>query len=176
MPIGIYKRKPFSEEHKRNLARRQKGRRYTEEAKRKMSEVRKGIKLSEETKKKISEAKKGSIPWNKGKKTDLAPWLGKKRPEISGERNCNWKGGTSREYKEAYYSAEHKRWRMRVFERDNWTCQFCGIRGVYLTAHHIKSWARFPELRFDVNNGVTLCEDCHKLTDNYKGRQRKSMT
>lgn len=61
---------------------------------------------------------------------------------------------------------------MKVFERDNFTCQFCEVRGVYLTVHHIKSWANFPELRFVVDNGITLCEECHKLTDNYKGRNK----
>ena len=62
---------------------------------------------------------------------------------------------------------------MAVFTRDNFTCQFCGIRGVYITAHHIKSWKNYPELRYDINNGVALCEECHKLTDNYKGRNKK---
>lgn len=98
---------------------------------------------------------------------------GKPLLNMRGDKHWNWKGGESRGYKEGYYSLEYKKWRMGVFIRDNWTCQFCGIRGIYLTAHHIKSWAKYPKLRFDVDNGVTLCEDCHKLTDNYKGRNKK---
>ena len=56
---------------------------------------------------------------------------------------------------------------MSVFIRDNFTCQFCGIRGNqtggYLEAHHIKGWTKYPNLRFNVNNGIALCKECHKL-------------
>lgn len=67
-------------------------------------------------------------------------------------------------------SPEYIKWRSDVFSRDNWTCQTCGIRGVYLEAHHIKGWSKFPELRYETSNGVCLCKECHKLTDNYKGK------
>lgn len=67
--------------------------------------------------------------------------------------------------------SKYKQWRSGVFERDNWTCQTCGKRGGYLEAHHIKKWAKFPELRYEMENGVTLCLDCHKLTNNYKGKK-----
>lgn len=90
-----------------------------------------------------------------------------------GKNNPMWRNGVSREYKTGYYSKEYKQWRMAVFQRDNWTCQFCGIRGIYLTAHHTKSFAKYPELRFAIDNGITLCKECHKLTDNYKGRNNK---
>lgn len=56
---------------------------------------------------------------------------------------------------------EYIDWRTAVYERDNFTCQECGARGVPLNAHHIKHWQHHPDLRFDVSNGVTLCEDCH---------------
>ena len=80
----------------------------------------------------------------------------------------NWRGGISGE--RSVTSPRYEKWRMSVFERDNWTCQGCGIRGCYLEAHHVKSWSKYSELRFDVENGVALCKDCHKLTDNYKGK------
>jgi 5-methylcytosine-specific restriction endonuclease McrA len=64
-------------------------------------------------------------------------------------------------------SPEVKAWRTAVFERDNYICQTCRRRGSRLQANHKKPWALFPELRFDVDNGETLCVECHKLTDSY---------
>jgi len=52
-------------------------------------------------------------------------------------------------------------WRIAVFERDNYICQECGIRGGKLQSHHIKGWSDNPDLRFDINNGITLCLECH---------------
>lgn len=57
---------------------------------------------------------------------------------------------------------EYKAWRNDVFERDNYTCQKCHKTGCRLEAHHIVPWSKNRELRFDVNNGMTLCYDCHK--------------
>lgn len=63
---------------------------------------------------------------------------------------------------EGRHSKEYKDWRSAVFARDNFTCQLCGIRGVRMNAHHKKQYAYFPELRFCVDNGATLCECCHR--------------
>lgn len=57
---------------------------------------------------------------------------------------------------------EYKAWRRAVFERDDFTCQTCGKRGIKLNAHHKKSYAYYPEGRYDISNGITLCEACHK--------------
>jgi len=54
-------------------------------------------------------------------------------------------------------------WCKCVYERDDYTCQKCGKRGgSKLNAHHIEGYAYNPELRIELSNGVTLCEDCHK--------------
>jgi hypothetical protein len=85
----------------------------------------------------------------------------------SGKNNWNWKGGLSTNKRTG---KKYIQWRSDVFTRDNWTCQTCQSRGIYLEAHHIKSWAKYPRLRYVLSNGVSLCLDCHKLTDNYKGK------
>ena len=62
-----------------------------------------------------------------------------------------------RKYKEYY------RWRKKVYERDNHTCQRCKDNtGGNLVAHHINSYHWDKNSRTDINNGITLCEDCHK--------------
>lgn len=62
------------------------------------------------------------------------------------------------------YSTEADNWRKAVFERDGYRCRKCGEKGGYLEAHHIKPFAYFPELRFELSNGLTLCEKCHNKT------------
>lgn len=71
--------------------------------------------------------------------------------------------------KEAYNNSFYKQWRDKVFAKDRYTCQWCNAhngngKDIYLEAHHIKSWKCFPELRFDMENGITLCLDCHNTT------------
>jgi 5-methylcytosine-specific restriction endonuclease McrA len=74
--------------------------------------------------------------------------------------------------KKARQSARYKAWRTLVFERDNYMCVHCGIKNglgktVYLHADHIKPFALYPELRYEVSNGRTLCVPCHKKTGTY---------
>lgn len=55
----------------------------------------------------------------------------------------------------------HHKWVNAVISRDKATCQHCGTINVELHAHHLKSYKDFPELRFEVSNGITLCFKCH---------------
>jgi len=79
----------------------------------------------------------------------------------SGENSHLWRGGITSENKKARNNIEYKDWRRQVFERDNYTCQVCGVRGGSLHAHHINNFSDNPELRLDLNNGVTICKDHH---------------
>lgn len=60
------------------------------------------------------------------------------------------------------YTSEYKLWKQTVYERDNHTCQECNANHCKVHAHHIKPAKDYKELRFDINNGVCLCEQCHK--------------
>lgn len=84
------------------------------------------------------------------------------KPNPSGAAHYNWKGG--RPWKRAAAGAYFK-WRMAVLARDDFRCLECGItggkRGRGLHAHHIKSYADFPDLRYETGNGLTLCKACH---------------
>lgn len=80
----------------------------------------------------------------------------------TGEEHWNWKGGKTDERRLAMSQKEYKDWRTSVFERDDYTCQKCKQWGKQLRAHHILNFADHPGLRTDLNNGVTLCEECHR--------------
>ena len=82
-----------------------------------------------------------------------------------GDKHWNWKGGITKERVKLWFSEEYKLWRKQVFERDNYVCQDCGNKGrLNLEAHHKKRWIHYPELRFEVDNGLTLCKECHNKT------------
>lgn len=131
------------------------------EVRRKISKALTGKKLSEETKKKISEYQLGKkLSFDTRRKISIA--LKKIR-----EKSNFWKGGIYPINKAIRKSIEYRLWRSSVFERDLYTCQFCKQRGGKLHADHIKQFAFYPELRFDVNNGRTLCEDCHRKTNTW---------
>ncbi len=132
-----------------------KGKKHTLETLRKISENRKGKGHSEDTKRRMSLNRQGKDN----------PAFGK--TYRTGENHYAWRGGITPENKLIRHSKETSRWREAVFERDNWTCQECNIRGGKLHSHHIKSFSQYPELRFEVSNGITLCEKCHRKTENY---------
>lgn len=116
-----------------------------------------GPKHTEETKEKIRQTNKR---------------IGKRPPYNGGDKHWNWKGGISPENKRFRKSKEYILWREAIFKRDDYTCRVCFKKGVYLEPHHIKSFAHFPELRVAIDNGLTLCKDCHKKTDNYCGKNK----
>lgn len=92
--------------------------------------------------------------------------------ERTGELSNFWQGGKTKEMDLLRTSAEYRDWRLAVFTRDKFKCQKCGKTGRDLEAHHIKEKCNYPELIFDVNNGLTLCHECHKETDNYGNKAK----
>jgi 5-methylcytosine-specific restriction endonuclease McrA len=189
MPKGLYKR---TEEIKNKIRKSLIGRKHTEETKRKMSTSRMGHPTSKETRikiglahkgkivsrearKKLSIAHIGQVSGMKGKKHSLATRLKLHIATSSkrGNKASGWKGGLTKKDKLIRNSKEYADWRMKVFVRDNFTCVECRKIGCYLEAHHIKSFADYPEFRFEISNGVSLCKDCHEKTDNYSWKNRK---
>ncbi len=81
--------------------------------------------------------------------------------DLQGDGNPNWKGGITPENVKERTSPEYRAWVKAVFYRDNHTCQVCLKRGGKLHAHHIKSFSSHPELRLDLDNGMTACKWCH---------------
>ena len=79
-----------------------------------------------------------------------------------GKKNPNWKDVLEKRYIHQCNTRKYKKWRLAIFTRDNHTCQNCKKVGGYLIAHHIKGWAKYPKLRFIINNGITLCYKCHR--------------
>lgn len=130
-------------------------------------------KHTDETKAKISRNRRGKCignkhalghtPFNKGKPHPIhtAEWRAKVSAATSGKNHWNWKGGINSENRRERNSTKHKDWSLSVLAKDRWTCQKCGYRGRELVAHHIKKWSENKSLRFDINNGMTLCRSCH---------------
>ncbi len=84
-----------------------------------------------------------------------------------------WKWGKTKESKIRKTNAEYKDWRLKVFTRDWFECQQCWYEWKRLEAHHIKEQSKYPELIYEVSNWLTLCHDCHKMTDNYGSKANK---
>lgn len=81
----------------------------------------------------------------------------------TGKDSPQWRHDLSQEERELRRKyPEYKDWRKSVFERDNYTCQICYAYGTKLNAHHLMAYSTYPELRVDINNGVTLCDFCHR--------------
>ena len=60
------------------------------------------------------------------------------------------------------------------FEIDSFTCRCCNVVGGKLNAHHLNSWKFFPDQRFDIDNLITLCNDCHRAFHKEYGNGQKS--
>ncbi len=146
------------------------GYKHTEAQKEKIKQALTGIKRSPETIERCKKAQSNrGVEWcariSLGKLGERNPFFGKR-----GAETPNWKGGLTSDNQLVRNSVPFQRWRKSIFERDDYTCQDCKVRGGELHAHHIKSFRNFPELRIEMSNGITLCVECHKKTNNFSGR------
>lgn len=177
------KRKPITEYTRQKMRISHLGNKHSEEHKHQMSLIAKakgfgkwmkGKKISEETRAKMSLSQIGRKNSEQHNINIGLGKVGKPNINLRGVNHHHWKGGITRTTKAIRTSLEYKNWRRFVFERDGYTCLSCGIRGNqtggYLQAHHIQPFSVFPEYRFDVSNGITLCLECHKETDSFAGR------
>jgi hypothetical protein len=154
------------------------GTKHTPEARAKMSRDRMGNKFSlgysptRATREKMSLALRGRI-FTKEHRRKISR-------SLLGEKSYQWKGGVTLKYrglkKVIRDSFEYRQWRSDIFHRDHFTCVSCGIRRGRLQAHHIKPFltiieeygiktladALTCEELWGLNNGVTLCEICHR--------------
>lgn len=85
------------------------------------------------------------------------------RRNWTGEGNPNWKN--VKKFQRERTHARYRKWRNTVVERDG-KCDICGSTKK-LEAHHIKKYEPYPELRYELSNGITLCKNCHIKNPNY---------
>lgn len=149
--------------------------------------------MTKELREKLSAAMKGKKPWNKGvsiycggKKfvKGQKVRLGKKHTQESKDKMSAslrgrkvWNKGLGVKTSlndRARDSIEFRLWREAVFARDSWTCQKCGEKGGKLHPHHIVNFAENIELRFAIDNGVTLCELHHREFHKVYGQRKNN--
>ena len=87
----------------------------------------------------------------------------------SGENNACYNPDLTQEDRERNRDGIHK-WRKNVFERDNYTCQLSGQVGGKLNAHHLNAYNSDKEHRYDIDNGIRITEELHKLFHNIYGK------
>lgn len=134
MPKGIF---PRSLEHRKNISIALTGRTLSLETRKKLSALASSRRLSEEQKEKIGDSQRGEKHWH-------------------------WKGGVTGAIYSLRKTKEYRHWRNAVLSRDGYKCRKCGATKRRLDAHHIFPFTDYPDKRFDVGNGVTLCVRCHK--------------
>lgn len=143
----------------------------------------KGHRHSEETKRKIGLANSRSISFKcdycgKKSKTKSSAYARKNRHFCSTKCYSNyriefgqpsehprWRGGITRETQRGRGNKKYKMWQTMVFERDGYKCIWCSSKE-QIEADHIKRWSEHPELRYNVDNGRTLCIKCHNKIRN----------
>lgn len=154
----IHRCHTLTEEHKRKIGEAHKGkpgtmlgRHHREESKEKSRQSNLGQKRSDESRNKMRLAHLGKPAPNKGKKL----------PQRSGSNHHNWKDGASPERNKIRGSLEYKVWSRAVLEKSHFKCVRCERPAS--ASHHIRNFAKHPDLRFKEDNGAALCRECHEI-------------
>lgn len=170
------------------------GRPVSEETRLKISIANLGRKLSTDTRKKMSDRRKGKLLSPEVREKIRQSLLGKPTGRRSGGADSHfWRGGKTELRERFRGSAQYKEWRRKVFERDSYTCQHCGLhsgcgKAITLHADHypIPMYGLLADVLrsvpegadafeyglhyanlWDIENGRTLCKACHKNTDSW---------
>lgn len=142
---------PKSASHRASLSVALRGRKFSEEWRARISDGLRGQSLSPEHRAKLGAIRRGR---------PLGPRSPEHTAKLAGPNHWNWRGGRPQDRGGFFYIA----WKRAVHRRDANTCQMCGateLKGINRQADHIAPWRDFPELRYDVANGRTLCKPCH---------------
>lgn len=169
MPKGI---RGFQKGHKIRL-----GKKHTKETREKISKANKGkkknypvwnkgkkglYKHTEEIRKKISKARMGMRSGMLGKKHSEETKKKMSESQPKGERHYRWNFNREEVRKNLRNDGEYCQWVKRIKRRDKQTCKLKNENCFgYNIVHHIKNWSDYPELRYEVNNGITLCQAHH---------------
>jgi len=177
-----------TEETKKKISQSLMGHKISLHTKEKLLEANLGVARSEEVKKKISISMKGvSTKWLTGRKSSEEAKK-KLSDSISGEKHWRWNGRTPLN-RLVRTSKQMKTWKKDIFARDNYTCQLCEVRGDKLNADHIEAFSLIMAKHnidtiqnalicadlWNIENGRTLCEPCHRKTENYGYKASKQL-
>lgn len=159
---GWWKGKTFPESYRLRLREAHKGKKPSEETRKKMSEAHKGVVISQAHREAISAAHKGKVrnPWTPESREKAR--VATLRRVAEGRHNNYYQDRSLLKKKQERNDPAYFEWRKKVWLRDNFKCkianEYCDGR---IEAHHILGWSEYPELRYEINNGITLCHAHH---------------
>lgn len=157
------------------------GKSHSKEVIEKLRAISTGRTLSIESRKKVSE---NNAKYWKGRKitTAMRQAISKAQRGRDGSLSPMWRGGITPLNRRIRHLIPYIEWRIKVFKRDDYTCQNCKVRGGKLHVDHIKPFALILyqnnisniqqaidcNALWNIRNGRTLCIECHRKTDTYK--------
>jgi hypothetical protein len=160
-------RRPITDETRRRLSEARRGRVFSESTRRKISLALTGKKLSVEHRKNIGACQKGRVHSEETKRKMSEAHKGRPKPWARlrvGELHPNYIKDRAllKKSEKKHLDGRYREWMRGVKNRDGWQCRIanddCSGR---LEAHHILAWRSHPELRYQINNGITLCHAHH---------------